>query len=161
MKPGPFSLEDINAAGAAAVERLQEVEGDIDRRKSDLLAASEDLSRMQEGFETRGSTLTKFLNDLTNVAAEVEFQKQAEGYERESRRFWVAGLVTLIAAGCVALLPLILNYLNPEHHGLEGQSNVSAHLAVAVAFAAIPASFSLGPETETATVNVIGTFPWP
>ncbi len=122
---------------AKAVERLDEIERELQHRKAALDAASQHLERVQEGFETRESTLTKFLDDLTNVAAEVEFQKQAERYERESRRFWTAGLVTLVGAACVALLPLILNYVNHQHHALDGQDNVSAHLGVALAFAAV------------------------
>lgn len=132
METEPQVLEETKA-----VERLAEIEQELEDRKAALDAASQDLERAQEGFETRGSTLTKFLDDLTNVAAEVEFQKQAEGYERESRRFWAAGLVTLVGAACVAVLPLILNYVNHQHHALDGQANVSAHIGVALAFAAV------------------------
>lgn len=70
--------EDAMTA-ASAVERLNEIQRELDSRKAALEVASEGLERAQEGFETRESTLTKFLDDLTNVAAEVEFQKQAEG----------------------------------------------------------------------------------
>jgi hypothetical protein len=138
---GQLPPEDVNAAAGGTVQRLQEVEQQIDEKQAAYQAASEQLERIREGFETRESTLTKFLDDLTNVAAEVEFQKQAEGYERESKFFWTAGLVTLIAASCVAVLPLILNYVNHQHHALEGQSNISAHLAVALAFAAVSGVF--------------------
>jgi hypothetical protein len=136
IKTEPRSPEE-----GKAVERLDEIERELEGRKEALDAASRDLERAQEGFETRESTLTKFLDDLTNVAAEVEFQKQAERYEKESRRFWRAGLVTLIGAACVALLPLILNYVNHQHHALDNQSNVSAHLGVALAFAAVSGVF--------------------
>lgn len=104
-------------------------------------AASQDLEQAREGFKTRESTLTKFLDDLTNVAAEVEFQKQAEGYEKESQLFWIAGLITLVAAVCAAILPLVLSYANPQHHGLHGQPNISAHLGAALAFAAVAGVF--------------------
>jgi hypothetical protein len=137
VKPGPLSSEAVEAA----VERLDEVQDEIAGRKKALERASQELELAQEGFETRESTLNKFLDDLTNVAAEVEFQKQAEGYESESRFFWTAGLVTLVVAACVAILPLVLNYANPEHHGLDGQSSVSAHLGVALAFAAVSGVF--------------------
>jgi len=138
---GQLPPEGANAATTAAIKRLQEVEHQIDDRKTALQAASEDLERIEEGFKTREGALTKFLDDLTNIAAEVEFQKQAEGYGKESKFFWTAGLITLIAASCVAVLPLILNYFNHRHHALEGQSNVSAHLAVALAFAAVSGVF--------------------
>lgn len=138
---GQLPPEDVIATTTAAVKRLQEVEHQIDDRKAALQAASEDLKRIEEGFKTREGALTKFLDDLTNIAAEVEFQKQAEDYEKESRFFWTAGLVTLVVASCVAVLPLILNYVNHQHHALEGQSNVSAHLAVALAFAAVSGVF--------------------
>jgi hypothetical protein len=118
---------DVDTAASAAIERFAEAERDV--------------LKAHQAFETRGGTLTKFLDDLTNVAAEIEFQKQAEGYEKESRFFWTAGLITLISAAGVALLPLILNYVNHEHHGLEGQSNISAHFAVALAFAAVSGVF--------------------
>jgi DNA repair exonuclease SbcCD ATPase subunit len=137
IKPGQLSAE----AASGAVERLSEVQTEIEDRKTALEAASQELERAQESFETRESTLTKFLDDLTNVAAEVEFQKQAEKYEKESKFFWTAGLITLVAASCAAILPLILNYANPQHHGLDGQSNVSAHLGVALAFAAVSGVF--------------------
>lgn len=138
---GQLPPENVNATATDAVKRLQEVEHEIDGRKSALQAASKELERIEEDFETREGALTKFLDDLTNIAAEVEFQKQAEDYEKESKFFWTAGLVTLIAASCVAVLPLILNYVNHRHHALEGQSNVSAHLAVALAFAAVSGVF--------------------
>jgi GTP-sensing pleiotropic transcriptional regulator CodY len=132
-----IETEPLVPEEAKAVERLDEIEQELEGRKAALDAASQDLERAREGFETRGSTLTKFLDDLTNVSAEVEFQKQAERYEKESRRFWIAGLVTLVGAACVALLPLILNYVNHRHHALDGQNSVSAHLGVALAFAAV------------------------
>jgi hypothetical protein len=141
IKPGRESPADATAAVASAGERLDEIEQEIESRKAALGAASKDLERAQERFATRESTLTKFLDDLTNVAAEFEFQKQAEGYERESRLFWVAGLITLIVAACTALLPLILSYANPQHHGLHGQTGVSAHLGAALAFAAVAGVF--------------------
>lgn len=141
IKPGQISPEEAEAAATSTVERLNKIQGEIESREAAWEAASQDFERAREGFETRGRTLTKFLDDLTNVAAEVEFQKQAEGYEKESRFFWTAGLVTLIGAACVAILPLILNYANRQHHGLEGQSNVSAHLGVALAFAAVSGVF--------------------
>ncbi|MBS1886808.1 MAG: hypothetical protein JSU06_06430 [Actinobacteria bacterium] len=138
---GQLPPDDANSAAGGLVKRLEDVERQIDEKHEAYQAASEQLERVREGFETRESTLTKFLDDLTNVAAEVEFQKQAEDYEKESKFFWTAGLIILIAASCVAVLPLILNYVNPQHHALEGQSNVSAHLAVAVAFAAVSGVF--------------------
>jgi hypothetical protein len=128
-------------AASVAVERLNEVQREIEDKEAALESASQDLERAQESFETRQSTLTKFLDDLTNVAAEVEFQKQAEKYEKESKFFWISGLITLVAASCAAILPLILNYANPQHHGLNGQSSVSAHLGVALAFAAVSGVF--------------------
>ncbi len=137
IKPRQFSPEEADAVGRAAVERLDEIEREIEGRKAALNAASQDLERAQEAFETRGRTLTKFLDDLTNVAAESEFEKQAERYEKESRNFWIAGIVILVGAACAALMPLILYYANPQHHGLQGQSNVSAHFGAALAFAAV------------------------
>lgn len=139
IKPG-LSPEAAKTA-ASAVEQLNEIQSELDGRKTALEAASRDLEQAKEGFETRTSTLTKFLDDLTNVAAEVEFQKQAEGYAEESRFFWIFGVVTLVAAACAALLPIVLNYANPQHHGLDGQSNVSAHLGAALAFAAVAGVF--------------------
>lgn len=124
-----------------AAERLDQIQGEIKEKRKALETASRELEQVQEGFKTRESTLTKFLDDLTNVAAEAEFHKQAERYEKESRFFWIAGLITLVAAACAAILPLILNYANPEHHGLEGQGNVSAHLGAALAFAAVAGVF--------------------
>lgn len=129
--------ENANAVAASAVKELDRLNAEIDEQKRALQAASQELEQAQEGFETRGRTLTRFLDELTNVAAEVEFQKQAEDYEKESKFFWKAGLFTLSVAACVALLPLLLNYLDRDGHDLDGQSFVSAHLAVALAFAAV------------------------
>lgn len=134
IKPEPLLPEAVQVAASSTVEQLNEVQQALE-------AGSRDLERVREGFKTRESTLTKFLDDLTNVAAEVEFQKQADRYERESRFFWTAGLITLVTAACVAILPLILNYANAKHHGLDGQSSVSAHLGVALAFAAVSGVF--------------------
>ncbi|HEX4669378.1 MAG TPA: hypothetical protein VH275_05330 [Solirubrobacterales bacterium] len=141
IKPGQRSPEEATAAAASAREQLAEIQRETESRKAALGVASRELEKAQERFETRESTLTKFLDDLTNVAAEFEFQKQAEGYERESRLFWIAGLFTLVVAACAAILPLILNYANPQHHGLHGQSSVSAHLGAALAFAAVAGVF--------------------
>jgi hypothetical protein len=135
--PWPQDPEETRQRAAEIEQILTEVSGRRQEVASAFDTASRDLEQIQEDFRTRESTLTQFLDDLTNVTAEFEFEKQAKRYGTESTVFWVFGLLVLFAAACAAILPLILNYANPEHHGLHDQSNVSAHLGAALAFAAV------------------------
>jgi hypothetical protein len=137
LEPRRFPSEE--EAKATAV-RLDEALTRVDEEKSSVISAiqtaRQEIDAQREDLTTRGQSLSRLIDDLTNASSLSYFEDQAEKYEKESRRFWIAGVVVLGAAACIAILPVVLSYLL-SNHKLSGQSNISAHLGATLAFAAV------------------------
>jgi hypothetical protein len=100
-----------------------------------IRVAESDVKEKEEDFKTRASTLTELLDNLTNAQSQSHFEERAETYAVESNKAWNLGVTILAVAAGAALLPVLLNYLGFRE--LSGQSNVSAHLGLVAALAAL------------------------
>lgn len=134
--PQPPELEDVRQR----VAQLDQVLASVNEKKqvvmSTMQSVSDEIRSEQEGFKTRGQTLTQLLDNLTNASSQSHFDEQAKKYERESWLLWRLGVLVLLFAAVAAFLPVVLNYVD-SGHALHGQSNVSAHLGATLALAAV------------------------
>jgi len=130
------AAEGILAATAQLEPRLFPSDEDAKAAAASLDEALQEVAAQREEVTTKGKNLSRLIDDLTNASSLSYFEDQAKKNEKESRRFWIAGVVVLGAAACVAVLPVVLSYLLSDHE-LNGQSNISAHLGATLAFGAV------------------------
>jgi hypothetical protein len=138
--PHPWPSSEEVSRARSRLHELSGALGSVGEARTDALVgiekASSEVDEIFQGFQTRRSTLTKLLDNLTNASSQSYFDQQAAKYGSESTWLWSIGVAVLAVASLAAFLPLVLNYASKSHQ-LHGQSNVSAHLGAALALAAV------------------------
>lgn len=140
--PPPWAEnEQLSHIVASAGDRMRELEGtaaSIERVQSDINEASvraqEAIDRATNDLETRAGQAGLLVDATTSDATNSLFKADAARNAKESRGSWIAGLFTLGAAATVAVLPVILHYLQigPTYTAFE---QVGLHLVSTAALA--------------------------
>jgi hypothetical protein len=145
MTPTPAPVwtvdEQLSRVAAQARERLQEMEvitGAIGRIRTDIEEAAaltqQSFERATSDLETKAGQAGLLVNATTSDATNSLFKADAARNARESRGSWIGGLITLGAAAIVAVLPVVLHYLDvgPDYSAFE---QVGLHLVSTAALA--------------------------
>lgn len=126
---------------ARAKERLEVMENTAETIARIQVEIQEASVRAQGAFdratsdlETKAGQAGLLVDATTSEATNSLFKADAARNAKESKGSWVGGLVTLGAAATVAVLPVVLHYVNagPDYTGFE---QIGLHLVSTAAFA--------------------------
>lgn len=145
MTPNPppptVSNEHLTHIVASAGDRLRGLEGTaaaIEKFESEIqetsVRAQEAIDRATSDLETKAGQAGLLVNATTSDATNSLFKADAARNAKESKGSWVGGLITLGAAATVAVLPVVLHYLQigPDYTAFE---QVGLHLVSTAALA--------------------------
>lgn len=118
---------DIEVLAAAAQKQLADFEEAVDR-------ARDEINSSRDGLKTSASQAQLLVSTISSDATNSLFVEAAKRNEKQSTRAWAAGLTVLGAAAIVAVLPVLLHYLDvgPDYSAFE---QLGVHLASTAALA--------------------------
>lgn len=126
---------------AQATSRLQELNALVTAARTaqaDVVSAAAEahhgIQQARDDLETNAKQANLLVSSVRSGAVAEHFVKDAERNSKESRSAWIVGLVVLGAAAFVAVLPVVLNYLDvgPDYSSIEA---VGIHLVSTAALA--------------------------
>lgn len=137
----PATNSQWNVFGQQIRERTDELAGILDdaREQRDSLGVSVKqaetaIDKARGDLETSAKQAGLLVTTISSDATNAHFKADAKRNEKESAGAWRWGLIILGAAAVVALLPVVLHYLNVGPRYSSGQQ-IGVHFASTVALA--------------------------